>query len=59
MEKVRRFFREEEGISAVEYALIAVGIALAILTVVGTVGDNLKAVFTKIANALAGNTTAG
>lgn len=52
MEKVRRFFKDEEGISAVEYALIAVGIALAIIASVKLVGDQLNTIFGNIVTAL-------
>ncbi len=54
MEKVRRFFRDEEGISAVEYALIAVGIALAIIAAVRSVGLQLNTVFGNILTELGG-----
>lgn len=54
MEKVRRFFRNEEGISAVEYALIAVGIALAIIASVRLVGTQLNTVFGNIKTQLGG-----
>ena len=40
----------KRGATAIEYGLIAAGIAVAIVTVVGTVGTNLTATFTTIAN---------
>lgn len=46
------FWRDEEGATAIEYGLIAGLISVAILTVLGTVGDQLLAVFTSIATAL-------
>ena len=30
MERIKRFFKDEEGVTAIEYGLIAAGIALAI-----------------------------
>ena len=39
----------KRGATAIEYGLIAAGIAVAIVTVVGTVGTNLTKTFTTIA----------
>ena len=39
---VDRFRRDESGATAIEYGLIAAGIAAAIILVVGTLGTNLK-----------------
>jgi pilus assembly protein Flp/PilA len=47
-----KFLRNETGATAIEYGLIAAGISVAIVTVVGTVGTNLNATFTTIANAI-------
>jgi pilus assembly protein Flp/PilA len=47
-----KFFADETGATAIEYGLIAAGISIAIVTVVGTVGTNLNATFTTIANAV-------
>jgi pilus assembly protein Flp/PilA len=49
-----RFARNESGATAIEYGLIAAGIAVVIITVVGTIGTNLNATFTTIANSLKG-----
>ena len=49
---VSRFFADESGATAIEYGLIAAGIAVAIITVVTTLGTNLTATFTKVANAI-------
>ena len=38
MERIKRFFKDEEGVTAIEYGLIAAGIALAIIAVVFVVG---------------------
>ena len=47
-----RFIKSETGATAIEYGLIAAGISVAIVTVVGTLGTNLNATFTTVANAL-------
>ena len=46
------FLRNDSGATAIEYGLIAAGISIAIITVVGTVGSSLNTVFTKISTAL-------
>jgi pilus assembly protein Flp/PilA len=52
MSFLAKFLRNETGATAIEYGLIAAGISVAIVTVVGTVGTNLNATFTTIANAI-------
>lgn len=44
----KRFLRDEFGATAIEYGLIAAGIALAIITAVGLTGDKLVALFTSL-----------
>ena len=51
---VRDFFKNTSGATAIEYGLIAAGIAIAIVAVVGLLGDQLSALFTQVANALGG-----
>ncbi|HEY7300408.1 MAG TPA: Flp family type IVb pilin [Xanthobacteraceae bacterium] len=46
------FASDESGATAIEYGLIAAGISIAIVTVVQTVGTNLNATFSTIANAV-------
>jgi pilus assembly protein Flp/PilA len=46
---VKRFANDESGATAIEYGLIAAGIALAILLAVQTVGTNLSATFSSVA----------
>jgi pilus assembly protein Flp/PilA len=43
-----RFLRDESGATAIEYGLIASGIALAIITAVNGIGPKLKTTFTSI-----------
>jgi len=44
--------RDEDGVTAIEYALIASLIAVAAVTVMGTVGTNLSGTFSKVAASL-------
>jgi len=46
---VQRFVSDEEGVTAIEYALIASLIAVVIITAVALVGTNITAVFNDIA----------
>jgi pilus assembly protein Flp/PilA len=46
------FLRDESGATAIEYGLIASGIALSMIAVVNRVGGNLKAVFASISTAV-------
>jgi len=48
MRKLKRFFREESGATAIEYGLIAAGIAVAIIAVVNGIGTNLNTAFTSV-----------
>ena len=43
---------DESGATAIEYGLIAAGIAVAIITAVGTVGTNLTELFNDVAGKL-------
>lgn len=47
-EFMKSFAANESGATAIEYGLIAAGIAVAIATVVSTVGTDLTAMFTKV-----------
>jgi pilus assembly protein Flp/PilA len=49
---VKRFVNDERGATAIEYGLIAAGISVAIITVVGTVGTGLNTTFTSVATAI-------
>ncbi|MFC3692996.1 Flp family type IVb pilin [Chenggangzhangella methanolivorans] len=48
MKAVRRFMHDQSGATAIEYGLIAVGISIAIITVVRGIGTSLNSSFTKI-----------
>jgi pilus assembly protein Flp/PilA len=47
-----RFLRDETGATAIEYGLIAAGIAVAIITVTKGLGSKLNTTFTSIQGAL-------
>ena len=47
-----KFLRDESGTAAIEYGLIATAVAVAIVTVVQSLGSKLNAVFTAVPNAL-------
>lgn len=53
MSILKRFAKDESGATAIEYGLIAVGIAIAIITAVQLVGSNLIGAFTKVSSNLA------
>jgi pilus assembly protein Flp/PilA len=46
------FFKNESGATAIEYGLIAAGIAVAIITAVNGVGSSLSGTFTSISTSL-------
>ena len=46
------FLRDESAATAIEYALIAAGIAIAIITAVNGVGGKLSSNFVTISNSL-------
>ena len=50
--QIARFLKDESGATAIEYGLIAAGIALAIITVVNGVGSNLNTKFGSISTSL-------
>lgn len=47
-----RFGRDESGATAIEYGLIAAGIAAAIILAVNTLGTNVNATFSSISSSL-------
>jgi pilus assembly protein Flp/PilA len=50
---IKNFGREEDGVTAIEYGLIAALIAVTIIISVTAVGTQLVAVFTRVSTALA------
>lgn len=49
IQQASRFVRDEDGVTAIEYGLIAALIAVGIIVAVTAVGTELKTVFTTIA----------
>ena len=47
-----RFYEDEMGATAIEYGLIAAGIAGAIIAVVSTLGTNVNATFSSVSSQL-------
>lgn len=52
MNTVKRFLANEDGATAIEYALIAAGIAVVIVPTVGLLGATIKAKFQAVVTAL-------
>ncbi|HXT08411.1 MAG TPA: Flp family type IVb pilin [Roseiarcus sp.] len=52
MQYFRSFFNDDAGATAIEYALIASLIAIALVTVLGTLGTKLSSVFAEVSSAL-------
>ena len=48
MKTIRKFLSDESGATAIEYGLIAAGIALAIIAAVNGLGTKLNSKFTSI-----------
>jgi pilus assembly protein Flp/PilA len=49
---ILRFAKDKSGATAIEYGLIAAGIAVAIITVVASLGSSLNTTFTSVQTAL-------
>ena len=52
MNFIKNIVREEDGVTAIEYGLIAALIGVAILVAVGLIGTNLNAVFKAVSDKL-------
>ena len=52
MKFIRKMFKNEEGATAIEYGLIAALIAVAAITALTTLGDNLEKTFDKASTEL-------
>jgi pilus assembly protein Flp/PilA len=52
MRKIVQFQKNETGATAIEYGLIAAGIAVAIIAVVNGLGTQLNATFTSVSTQL-------
>ena len=52
MNRIKNFIREEDGVTAIEYGLIAALIAVVIIAAVTIVGTQLKKTFSTIGSKL-------
>jgi pilus assembly protein Flp/PilA len=52
MRMIIKFFKDESAATAIEYGLIATGIAVAIIPVLTGLGTKLKTTFSSISSAL-------
>ena len=59
MKKLLRFIKDEEGVTAIEYGLIAALIAIVIVVAVTLVGTSLNTLFNKVASELVTANAAG
>jgi len=50
---ITKFAKDESGATAIEYGLIAALIAVALITVLTSVGSNLGVTFTSVSDSLA------
>jgi len=48
-----RFLADEQGATAIEYGLLAAGIAVAIIATVEALGTNLNTTFSSVSSAIA------
>jgi pilus assembly protein Flp/PilA len=54
MSMFRKFVQDDSGATAIEYGLIAALVSVAIIVALGTLGNNLNATFSTVANELEG-----
>jgi pilus assembly protein Flp/PilA len=52
VKRIREFLRDDKAATAIEYGLIAAGIAVAIIAVVQGLGTNLNTTFSSVSTAL-------
>ncbi len=52
----RNFLKDESGLSAVEYGLLAAGIAVGLFTLIADIGDLLEDIYTSVGTDLASAT---
>jgi len=51
----RRFLRDATGATAIEYALVAAGVSLAIAAAVNALGTEVQTKYTNVLSSLSGN----
>lgn len=50
--RLQHFIWDESGATAIEYGLIAAGIGVAVITLVGQVGDEIRLMFERLRDTL-------
>ena len=50
--RLRHFLRNQRGATAIEYAIIAAGVAAVLVGIITTLGGNVSALWTAVKNAL-------
>lgn len=53
---LRNFLKDESGLSAVEYGLLAAGIAVGLFTLISDIGSSLEDIYTSVGTDLASAT---
>jgi pilus assembly protein Flp/PilA len=53
MSMIRKFVKDDSGATAIEYGLIAALVSVAIIVMLGALGDNLNLTFKTVADELA------
>ena len=54
LQRIRAFLRAEDGITAIEYGLVAALISVGIMVAIGAIGDAVVALFHATSDALPG-----
>ncbi|MEZ5933744.1 MAG: Flp family type IVb pilin [Alphaproteobacteria bacterium] len=52
MDLIKTFIHDDDGATAIEYGLIAALVSVAIIGILGTLGDNLVATFQSVSDGL-------
>ncbi len=55
MDKLRKFIKNEDGVTAIEYGLIAALIAIVIIVALTLAGTNLSTIFNTVATEIGGS----
>jgi pilus assembly protein Flp/PilA len=58
MEAIKDFIQEEDGVTAIEYGLIAALVAVAIIVGATALGTNINALFSKLGTCIGSPSTA-
>ena len=59
IQKAKEFARNEEGVTAIEYGLLAALVAVVIITAVTSIGSSLNTTFNDVATKLGGSGEGG